>query len=155
MGEEKVEDEEEDDAGGGEDGCRDVEGDVPGLGGPGDAEGEGDDAGEAEANEDARGEELVAPAQVAYKDCAVEEGGGEEEDDEDDADWDVYPHVGDEAQGGHLWGVRRPIQRQLVSGNEFTMSVMGSSFAILNRKGGGIGGLTNRCPNGYECRHSD
>lgn len=136
MGEEEVEDEEEDDACCGEDGGRDVEGDVPGLGGPGDAEGEGDDAGEAEADENARGEELVAPGIVSEEDYAVEEGGGEEEDDEDDADWDVHPHVWDETQGGHLWGVRRSIQRQLVGEKEFTMLVMGSSFAMLEQEGG-------------------
>lgn len=76
VGEYQVEDEEEDDACGGEDIGGNVEADIERLACPGYAERESDNAGQAEADEDARGEELVAAGLVAHKDCQVEAGTG-------------------------------------------------------------------------------
>lgn len=89
LGEDEVDDEDEDDAGGDEDLRRDGDGYVGRVAGPDDAHDLGDDAGHAEAEEHAGHDEFVAAPPVRLEDEHVRDGAAEEEDEEDGADGDV------------------------------------------------------------------
>lgn len=102
LREDEVGDEKEDDAGGGEDLGGDGDLDVGRAGGPDDAGGHGNDAGHAEAEEQAGEEELVVVPAVDLEDGHVEGGAGDEEDEEDGADWDVEGDGGEAAEDGRV-----------------------------------------------------
>lgn len=89
LSEDKVDDEEEDNAGVGEDIGGDSDGGVVGVAGPDDAHDICADAGHAEAEGDGGHDELVAVALVDLEDGHVEGGGGDEEGDEDGRDGSV------------------------------------------------------------------
>ena len=89
LGEDEVDDEEEDDAGGDQDLRGDGEADVGLVGGPGDAQDAAQDAGHAEAEEHAAHEEFVVALLVDLQDCHVGDCTEDEEDEEDGADGDI------------------------------------------------------------------
>ncbi|ROW05207.1 hypothetical protein VSDG_00040 [Cytospora chrysosperma] len=108
LGEDEVDEEEEQDAGLDEDGRRDGEVDVGRVRGPGDAQGQGGDARRAEAEEEAREDELVVPPAVDLEDGHVGDGGGDVEEHQTGADGVVQGHGGMATQAGGRGGVGRP-----------------------------------------------
>lgn len=107
LGEDQVDDEEEDDAGGDEDLGRDGDADVGGAGGPDDAHDARRDARHAEAEHQARHDELMAAFAIELEDGHVRGGTHYEEEHEDGGDGDVDVHGGLAAQGGGLRCVGR------------------------------------------------
>lgn len=105
LDEDQVGDEDDDDAGVGEDLGGDGDAGVYRVAGPDDAHDVCGDAGHGEAEEEAGEDELVAAAPVALEDCHVEDGGADEEGEDDGGDGDVDGAGWGAAEAGVFGGV--------------------------------------------------
>lgn len=110
----EVHDEEEQDAGVGEDVGGDDDAHVVVVARPGDAQAVGDDAGHAEAEEQRRQDKLVRAATVDLENGHVDGGGRREETDEHAADGVVNVGDGHTTDHGHLGHVGRALSRNSV-----------------------------------------
>lgn len=110
LDENQVGDEDDDDAGVGEDLGGDGDADVCRVAGPDNAHDVCGDAGHGEAEEEAGEDEFVAAALVALEDCHVEGGGGDVEGEDDGGDGDVDGAGWGEAEAGVFGGVRGALE---------------------------------------------
>lgn len=113
LGEDEVDDEEEDDACGYEDGGGDGDGHVGRITAPDDTHDAGDDTGHAEAEHHGGHDEFVTATAVDLEDGHVGNGAAEEEEKEDGGDGDIDSHGGMAAQscrGGRIWRMSRMLR---------------------------------------------